>query len=245
MENKREQARQDALAARENTAAKARVRQKKIEDTPFRKSIIDGIERYSKVFDSVTSMAKSVGVSQPTMAKVLSGNQDPGLGAVGKIMSSIGATVVFPWEPKDHTRKVVVAGGTQSLREVLLFEIVDNSVSMSDKTALIYPQAELEKLSPTLSLGAYILKDGERAPTPFAAKDTVVVDVTCKPENGTSGQNYLVRCNDGSACIASAWDGRYVIDLTAKKVLVQGTDYTDFQDAAIGKVVLHIRNVAE
>lgn len=247
MKEQREHDREAAINARKSATERAKNGPRRIENSQFRQAVMRGLERYRKLFDSDAAMAKSIGASQATVNKILSGKQDPRLELVGKAMDALYAMLQYPWEPKNDTKKVALTGGgnenTPRLRVVMRHDIVDGAVSQTDDIIIAQPEEALKKLSETLSLGGFVISESMRTPDGYPGGSVVVVDFASKPEEDMDGAQYLVKVKGGSACIASAWEGRYVIDLARKDVLTQGEDYDDFMDAAIGKVVLHIRPV--
>ena len=250
MNTKRDQSRQAAINSRKEATEKAIQRVKgrvtDIEESAFRTAVLEGVRRYRALFTTESALAEHVGVTQTWVSKVVSkGTQDPRLEQVGKVMDAIGATVSFPWSPKNDTKKISLSGSNvsaQDFRAVNRFDVHEGAVRMSDEAVAILPTVTLETLSPSLSLGGFVLVPDMRMPKPFATGDSVIIDFTTKPSEGMDGSLHMVRLLDGSVCIASAWEGKYLIDLAAKDALCQGKDYDDFQAASLGKVVMHLRS---
>lgn len=249
MKKQREQARQAAIDARTEGAATAkRIRRgpRIIEESLFRSAVIEVFKRYRKSFDSDAAMGKALGISQASVNKILSGRQDPRLETVGKVMDAMYAELRSPWEPKNETKRIALTGtnsaNAQKLHAVMRHEIVDGAASKTDDVLLAKPEEELRQLSETLSLGGFVVSEDMRVPDEYPAGSSVVVDFASKPSDELDGDaHYLVKTNSGDVCIAQAWEGRYVIDFDKKDLLEQGKDYDDFADAAIGRVVMHIR----
>jgi DNA-binding phage protein len=106
--DKRTQAYEEAKATREAAQKAARTQAPPEKPSLFQTTIMNALKKMIAQYDSESAMARATNVSQSTINKVLSGKQVPRLDAVGKLMDSVGARVIFPWDKTIH--KVVLAG---------------------------------------------------------------------------------------------------------------------------------------
>jgi hypothetical protein len=223
----------------------------------FQERIMEGLRRLSKEYKSESAMSRWMGLSQPTVNKVLDGKQIPRLDSLGKIMDKAGARVVFPWEKENLTRRISLAGKIHApeYRVVDRFDFDrEGTVFQVEGGGLVLTEAKLKELSTTLSLGVFMILSAMRDMMPeICPGDDVLVDFAQRPgeeEEGDKVGAYLVRFRDGSVrCKKVAREaGTYLVyDISGRTkptVLMEGGFYKKIEDAIIGKIVYVIRGMA-
>lgn len=195
----------------------------------------------SKEFGSESAFARGVNVSQPTINKVLAGKQEPRLEAISQVMTRAGASIVFPWDPKDDTKKISISKleNPDGFRAVERFTVENGAVKKNKDVGMVLPVAQLEKLSNTGRLGVYKVPGIVADMVPgICPDDELLVDFSVKPDKGMNV--FLLWVNNTVVCArVVVHDGAYQLirHNGAPGLLMEGRDVPKLEDAVIGKVV--------
>lgn len=170
----------------------------------FEAAFNEGLRELRKQFPSDNELAKHTGISQPTISKMLLGNQEPRLTAVSKILDKAGAEIVFPWSKRNETRRIAVegfSGKAEEWKAVNRFVVEDGKVKMLEETGAVLPLGTLKFLSPSLSLGVFGIPRGMQSRFPSLKEcDDVLVDFSSKLALGENNLYLAIAPNGKISC---------------------------------------------
>ena len=215
----------------------------------FEAAFNEGLRELRKQFPSDNELAKHTGISQPTISKMLLGNQEPRLTAVSKILDKAGAEIVFPWSKRNETRRIAVegfSGKAEEWKAVNRFVVEDGKVCMLEEIGAILPLAMLEELSPTLSLGVFSMPENASVDALLLhPNNSLLIDFSGKLDPEESAM-FLVNLPDqGTVCAQASMNKhtcRRMLIYTAKTTwspwaFVEEQDDMNLDDLVIGKIV--------